>query len=182
VRRVPGQEWVFEANPDFPAALGGRPYLDRLVFRAIPEQTTLITELITGGVDVYLGVQAAQASGLESAANTRLLSSSTLDWVFIGWNGRLPLFDTPEERRALTMAIDRERIRNALLHPGAVVGRSPVTPAHWSFEAADAEAALPYDPAAARELLARVGWADRNGDGILQDAEGHPFRFTLLIP
>src|SRR5690606_26122477 len=33
VRRAPGSEWVFDANPDFPEALGGRPHLDRLVYR-----------------------------------------------------------------------------------------------------------------------------------------------------
>jgi peptide/nickel transport system substrate-binding protein len=38
VRRVPGQEWVFEANADFPDALGGRPYLDRVVWRYIPSR------------------------------------------------------------------------------------------------------------------------------------------------
>jgi peptide/nickel transport system substrate-binding protein len=40
VRRVPGQEWVFEANPGFPASLGGRPYLERLIFRVIPMAPT----------------------------------------------------------------------------------------------------------------------------------------------
>jgi peptide/nickel transport system substrate-binding protein len=182
VRRVPGQEWVFEANPHFPAALGGRPYLDRLVFRSIPEQTTLQTELVTGGIDLYLGVPAAQASHLERVRGVRVLSSSTRDWVFIGWNGRLPFFDTAEKRRALTMAIDREAIRNALLHPDARVGRTSVTPAHWSFDAENPEGTLAHDPAAARELLSLEGWEDRNGDGVLQDATGRPFRFTLLVP
>jgi peptide/nickel transport system substrate-binding protein len=182
VRRVPGQEWVFEANPHFPAALGGRPYLDRLVFRSIPEQTTLQTELVTGGIDLYLGVPAAQASHLERVRGVRVLSSSTRDWVFIGWNGRLPFFDTAEKRRALTMAIDREAIRNALLHPDARVGRTSVTPAHWSFDAENPEGTLAHDPAAARELLSLEGWEDRNGDGVLQDAAGRPFRFTLLVP
>jgi peptide/nickel transport system substrate-binding protein len=182
VRRVPGQEWVFEANPDFPEALGGRPYLDRLVFRAIPEQTTLLTELITGRVDVYLGVPAAQAPQLDRAANLRVISSATRDWTFIGWNGRLPFFDAPEERRALTMAIDRQAIRNAILHPGTAVGRGPVTPAHWSFDPEEPSTQLPHDPGGARELLARAGWVDRDGDGILQDAEGRPFRFDLMVP
>jgi peptide/nickel transport system substrate-binding protein len=53
VRRTPGQEWVFEANSAFPPDLGGRPFLDRLVFRVIPEETILMTELLTGGIDVY---------------------------------------------------------------------------------------------------------------------------------
>ena len=35
-----GQTLTLEANPDFPAALGGRPRLDRVIFRVIPEATT----------------------------------------------------------------------------------------------------------------------------------------------
>jgi peptide/nickel transport system substrate-binding protein len=52
VRRTPGQEWVFEANPDYPEGLGGRPYLDRMVYREIPDHTALLTEVLTGRVDV----------------------------------------------------------------------------------------------------------------------------------
>ena len=48
------ESWSFTANPRFPEELGGRPYVDRYVLRIIPEQTTLLTELLTGGIDVYV--------------------------------------------------------------------------------------------------------------------------------
>ncbi|MGD2216353.1 MAG: ABC transporter substrate-binding protein, partial [Gemmatimonadales bacterium] len=51
-----GDRWVFEANPDFAESLGGRPYLDRLVYRYIPEPTTRLAEVMAGEVDVYLVV------------------------------------------------------------------------------------------------------------------------------
>ncbi len=180
VRRVPNQEWVFEANPEFPPGLGGRPYLDRLVYRVISDQTTLLTETLTGAVDINLAVGAEQASQVEAAPGVELRSSPTAEWVFIAWNARLPMFDTPEERRALTMAIDRQAIVDALLHGHAEVGRSTVTPGHWAFDATDSQ--VPHNVQTARELLAHAGWQDRNGDGILQDEQGQPFRFTLATP
>jgi peptide/nickel transport system substrate-binding protein len=182
VRRTPGQEWVFEANPDFPEALGGRPYLDRLVFRAIPEATTLLIELQTGGVHVYMGVRTPQAPLIAADPNSRLLSAPSPSWAFIAWNSRLPLFETPEVRRALSMGIDRHGIVQALLDRSTVTGRSPVTPVHWAFDAEDPQTSLPHDPEAAKRLLAQAGWTDRNGDGLLEDAQSRPFRFSLLVP
>ena len=179
VRHDAGQAWVFEANPDFPKALGGRPYLDRVIYRFVPEQTTLLTELLTGGVDVYMAANAGQAQRIAASPRTRLVAAQGRQWNWIAWNERRPMFADARVRRALTMAIDRRQIVDALLFGYGEVGRSSVTPAHWSFDTTDVQTLLPYDTAGARRLLAEAGWQDRNGDGVLEDAAGHPFRFTL---
>ncbi|MEX0912573.1 MAG: ABC transporter substrate-binding protein, partial [Gemmatimonadota bacterium] len=88
VNRVDGQSWTFEANPDFPEELGGRPYLDRLVFRSIPEPTTLLTELLTGGIDFLTAPPPQQAQQIESDPSTRLISYMDRAFVSIGWNQR----------------------------------------------------------------------------------------------
>ena len=179
VRRVPGQEWVFEANPEFPAGLGGRPRIDRLVYRNIPEQTTLLTELITGRIDIYTGLNPNQSDQVKNTRNVRLIDHAFRQWVWIAWNTRLPQFSDARVRRALTMAIDRQQIVDALLYGYGEVGRSTVTPAHWSYDNKDPQTLLPYDTAAARRLLTEAGWIDRNNDGVLENAQGVPFRFTL---
>ena len=177
--RTPGQEWVFEANPRFPAALGGRPYLDRVVFRSIPDATTRLTELLTGGVHIAVPVAATDAGRLQPAQGVRAISRPVPNWSFIAWNTRLPMFDTPEERRALTMALNRPQITESVTSGTGVPGRSIVTPFHWAFNASDPRTAVPFNPEAARSLLASAGWRDRNGDGVLEDESGRPFRFTL---
>jgi peptide/nickel transport system substrate-binding protein len=179
VRHVANQEWVFEANPDFPKALGGRPYLDRIVYRNVPEQTTLLTEMLTGKMEVYLSPNPAQTPRIKQTPTLRLNASPFRQWVYIAWNSKLPQFSDARVRRALTMAIDRQKIVDALLFGLADVGRSTVTPAHWSYDANDPRAQLPYDTAGARRLLAEAGWIDRNRDGVLENAQGVPFRFTL---
>jgi len=179
VRHVAGREWVFEANPDFPRALGGRPYLDRVVYRFIPEQTALLTELLTGGVDLYLTANYGQARQITASPRARLDTSPGRQWNWIAWNELRPMFADARVRRALTMAIDRRQIVDAVVLGYGEVGRSPVTPAHWSYDTTDVQTFVPYDTAGARRLLAEAGWMDRDGDGVLEDAAGHPFRFTL---
>ena len=72
VEHVPGQRWVFAANENFPKELGGRPYADRLVYRIIPEATTLMAELLRGNIDYYIAPTADQASQIEASPEARV--------------------------------------------------------------------------------------------------------------
>ncbi len=180
LRRVPGQEWVFEANDDFTDALGGRPYLDRIVYRSIPEQTTLMTELMRGGVDMYLQPLPEQAQRLDGERGIEIRSAPFRQWTYLAFNTRNPLFEDARVRRAIGMAIDREQILDALLYGYGEIGRASSTPGHWSYDPDDQETLLPFDQDRARELLAQAGWQDRQGDGILRNEAGEPFRFTLI--
>jgi peptide/nickel transport system substrate-binding protein len=63
---------VLEANDEFPQALGGRPHLDRIVFRVIPESTTRLTELLTGAIDVNYTVLPDEARRCEQQRGVTL--------------------------------------------------------------------------------------------------------------
>jgi peptide/nickel transport system substrate-binding protein len=176
VRRIPGQEWVFDANPDFPEALGGRPYVDRIVYRYIPEMTTLMTELLTGRIDIYLGPNPNQADHLKSDRGVELLAGFGLQWTYLAFNTRLPIFQDPRTRRAIAMGIDRQQIVDALAYGYGEVGRATLQPVHWAY---DESALIPYDPEGARRLLEEAGWRE-GPDGVLRDGEGRPLRFSVM--
>lgn len=179
VSRKPGESWTFEANFDFPEALGGRPYLDRLVYRAIPEQTTLLAELLTGGVDVYLRPPAEQAERIRRSGVARLLHYPDRVNTHIEWNHRRPPFNDPRVRRALTLAIDREAIVRAVRHGYGEVAHSSVPPVFWQHDPRIGGEMM-YARDRARLLLQEAGYADRDGDGVVESPEGRPFHFTLL--
>jgi peptide/nickel transport system substrate-binding protein len=164
IEHRPGDRWVFEANPDFPAELGGRPYLDRLVYRVIEDPTTRLSELLVGEVDVSISAPPSQVEQIDAAADVHVLTYTTRAYTFINWNERRLLFQDARVRRALTLAINREQIVKAVRHGLGVVAKGPVPPFHWAYHAQLEP--LPYDPEAARALLDSAGWIDRDGDGV----------------
>ncbi|MEN8374527.1 MAG: ABC transporter substrate-binding protein [Gemmatimonadota bacterium] len=169
---------VLEANQDYPVALGGRPNVDRLVYRVIPESTARVAELVSGGVDLAFGYPVsdlAQLSGGLSAVETDARQVS-----FVAWNARRPPLDDQRVRRALSMAIDRREIVTLLRAGHGSVAVSTVPPSHWAFNA-DLRP-VPFDTAGARALLEEAGLADSDGDGVLELADGEPFSIEIKFP
>ena len=170
--------WVFEANPAFPAGLGGRPFVDRYVYRVIPEETTLLTELLTENIDVYIRPAPDQSQTIIDDPNTELRNYTFRDYVLVGWNARRPQLSDARVRRALTMATNREEIVQATLEGYGTVAHSGVPPFHWAYEE-EAIPVLEYDPDAARALLDEAGWRDRDGDGVRESADGTRLSFSI---
>lgn len=168
---APQDRWVFTANPAFPAALGGRPFVDRYIYRIIPEQTTLLTELLTENIDVYIAPRPDQAQAIIDNASTTLLNYTFRNYILVGWNARRPQLSDPRVRRAITMGTNREEIVQAILLGYGTVAHTGVPPFHWAFDAEDLPV-LRYDPAGARALLDQAGWRDRDGDGVRESADG----------
>lgn len=171
--------WVFEANPAFPEELGGRPYLDRVVWRVIKENASQLAELRAGSVDVITMVRAEQLEELERTPGIRTILQPTRRYAVIAWNGKRPPLNDARVRRALAMLIDRQRIVDLLRGGRDRLAASPFPPSHWAHDASLEP--LPYDPAAAAALLAEAGFRDIDGDGILEDPGGKDFTIELKV-
>lgn len=171
------QRIVLEPNPDFPAGLGGPAKAARVVFRIIPEPATLQTELVTGGVHVDIDVQPEQAKQIEQSDQLTLHAFPGRTVYYLGWNNERAPFTDAAVRRAMTLAINREEIIQALLSGYGTGAVGPIPP--WSPLYPEGAEPLPYDPQQAKQLLSGAGWSDSNGDGVL-DKGGKPFRFTLI--
>jgi peptide/nickel transport system substrate-binding protein len=172
------QRLVLEADTAFPAALGGRPQLDRVVFRIIPEATTMVTELLNGSADVIgWTLLPDQARQIEGQRGVELRHFPSREFTYLGWNNQREPFTDARVRRALAMSLNRAQMIEALLQGYGVPAHGMVPP--WSPMYTEAQP-LPYDTAAAKRLLAEAGWTDSNRDGIL-DKGGRPLRFTLLV-
>lgn len=110
-----GKRLVFERNKDyFKDSPKGQPAIGRLVQRTIPEITTMVAELMTGGLDWIYQVPKDQAESLEKVPNVNVLKAETMrvGWIVMdaaGRTGENP-FQKLQVRRAVAHAIDREAI------------------------------------------------------------------------
>ena len=171
---------VFEANPDFPEALGGRPYIDRLVWRGIPDQTAQLTELSTGGADLVLTPPAEQYTTVSTRPGFRGIVRPGRQYANVMWNGRVRPLDDARVRRALTLAIDRQQIIQTLRAGHGEQAIGPIGSFHWAYD--DSLQPLPFNPDSARALLRAAGLTDGNNDTVLELPDGKPFQIEVKIP
>ncbi|MEK7337959.1 MAG: peptide-binding protein [candidate division NC10 bacterium] len=176
------QEWkaqekvVLLASPDYHR---GRPYLDRVLLRIIPDSATIFLELKARNVDMagLTPLQFRRQTDYPAFARFferyRYLSNS---YAYLGFNLKDPRFADRRVRRALAHAIDRREIIEGVLLGLAQEAVGPYKPGTWWYT--DEVQTFPYDPDRAKELLREAGWRDRDGDGILE-RDGKPFRFTI---
>jgi peptide/nickel transport system substrate-binding protein len=154
VAHEPNRRWVFAANHDFPAALGGPPALERLIVVVVDEPATKLAALTAGELD-FAGIQPAHATYVARDSDLAVLSYPLLLTYGIVLNTRRPPFDALAARRRLDVALDRREIVDGYLYGFGVSARSPVPP----------------------DVPGYVPVADDHG---ARPAAGPPLRFELL--
>lgn len=199
---VSGQRVVLERNPYFwKVDKTGRrmPYLDRVVFVILKDQTTIPLRFEAGELDIltprvraedYVRVKKLESSEITVAdigvsMNTTWLAFNQNTGVnpntgkaFVqSWKQRL--FRNREFRQAISYAIDRQGLANTVFSGRGAPMYSFVSPGdkYWHSEEV---MTYPFDAARAREMLDRIGLKDRNGDSFLEDADGHTIEITII--
>ena len=198
---VSGQRVVLERNPYFwkVDSRGQRlPYLDRIVFVIVKDFNTTQSKFQAGEIDVMARVRPqdyALVKRMESAdikVDDIGISYDT-NWVAFNQNTgsnpkthkpfveawKLRLFRDQKFRQAVSYAINREALANTVFSARAVPIYSFVTPGDKTWFSDDIMK-YPYDPDRARRMLAEIGLKDTNGDGFLEDSEGHTVEISLI--
>ena len=161
---------LLEAFDDY---WGGRPNLDSLRFRPIPEATTRIVELETGGIHLMSEVPGEEMERLADEPGIEVDSVTGTNWRVLAMNtDRAPL-DDPNVRKAIAHSIDKERIIETVYPGTSIPAEGPIPPTSWAYDP-DFEGRN-YDVDRAMEYLAESDYPE-GFEATLMISEGEEIR------
>ena len=148
---------ILEKNEDY---FGGTPKWDEVVFRSIPEDSTRVSEVLTGGVDIAVNIPPTDIQRIDSTDGVSVVTGPTQRVMLLALRtgGDGPTAD-PKVREAIDLAIDKKIIVDTLLQGMGTVTRTRVTPGNVGANESLYGVSL-YDKERARELLKEAGYAD----------------------
>jgi peptide/nickel transport system substrate-binding protein len=176
VNWVSGQELILDSNHDY---FEGRPYIDRYIYRIIPDSATMFLELQTGGVDMMglTPIQYTRQTNSKSFKNNfHKFRYPSFAYTYLGFNLKHPFFKDRRVRQAIAYAIDKQEIVDVVLFGLGSVATGPYVPHTWPYNP-DVKR-YEYNPEKAKELLREAGW--KMGSGGILEKDGRPFEFTIL--
>ncbi len=166
-----------------------QPAFDRVVWKIIQNDAATLTEFKNGDIDIY---SARPLDYRELLKDQDLLDRTQHfeyydaqgGYLYVAWNqlrdGQPTRFADPRVRQALTLLTDRARLVEEVFLGYATAANGPFNPLGKQHDPD-----LPiraFDLALAQALLAEAGFVDRDGDGVVESADGEPFRFRLTYP
>ncbi|WP_163972120.1 peptide-binding protein [Oceanobacillus halotolerans] len=172
---VQGQYVKVVANDDY---FQGRPYLDSITYKIVPDKNALLAQYQAGDID-YMRVSQSDMPTVESLIDqgqAQLEKVPDLQYNYIGYNLRNPIFEDKKVRQALTHALDREEILETIVYGDGELSNSPGLPFSWAYN--EDVPVFEYDPEKAKELLSEAGWEDTDGDGI-REKDGTKLSFSI---
>ena len=178
---VPGSNLTLSAFADY--ALG-RPHIDEIDVRFIPDLNTLVTNVLSGAVQFPMG----RGFTLQHALLLRdQWREGKVDYYFRNWVVLSPQFVNPSPalvqslpfRQALLYGTDRQALIDSMQEGIGEIGHVFVRPSAPEYaEVVNSVVRYPYDTRLAGQLIESLGYS-RSGDGIYRDASGERLALEL---
>jgi len=155
----------------------GRPKVDEIRVKFIPDANTLIAHVLAGEVELTLGrnISTGQAVQLRDRWTEGTIDIGSENWIAL-WpqmlNPTPPAVLDVRFRRAILHAIDREELVETIQNGMTHVAHSLVHPSDPLFRAVEGSIVrYEYDPRRAVSLIEGLGYT-RGADGMFRDPSG----------
>lgn len=169
---VTGDRIVLEANEHYKsfapyAENKGKPYLNELVFRDIPQIETQIVAVRSGEANYMLlpGDKAAQFEQQPDFKLHKVPGGTSISYLHFGMdkaaagmNTFRPPFDDIRVRQAVGYAVDAQAIIDHVLYGTAERNPTPMPTGNFGYDPALKRYGFDFDPARAKQLLDDAGW------------------------
>lgn len=171
-----GSHVKFEAATDF---FGGEVKTPNLVFKAINADTTQ-AEFKGGNIDIA-NVEPLRQADIDALTSEGLKTVSYDNYMFtyMGFNLRKESLKDVKVRQAIMYAIDRQSILDNIVEGRGSVVNAPLLPSSWAYPEESELEQYKYDVEKAKSLLKEAGWEDKDGDGIVENANGEKLELTI---
>jgi peptide/nickel transport system substrate-binding protein len=194
---VPAQYVHLVRNPDYwrrDDHAQPLPYLHEQTLRIVPDQNTAYLKFLAGETDIHQP-RPEEVPDLQAQAAARDLTVREVGldtgMLFVSFNRNpahyrqhgttdphLAWFTDLHFLRAIAHGIDKASIVDTVMHGYGEPAVSYLSPENTQFYDRNLQD-YPYDLDRARQLLTEGGYVDRDGDGVIEDRDGHPIEFTL---
>ncbi|TCT09209.1 peptide/nickel transport system substrate-binding protein [Tepidamorphus gemmatus] len=163
----PGVRTVFKPNPGWWDKIEGN--IDEVIFTPIAQDATRVAALLSGEVDLVDPVPVQDIDRVNASANAEALTGPELRTIFLGFNsirdelptsnvkGKNPFRDA-RVRKAFYQAIDIDAIHQKVMRGLSTNSALLISPLLYSRSGEFSR--HPYDPEAAKKLLADAGYPD----------------------
>jgi peptide/nickel transport system substrate-binding protein len=164
----------YGGSPDL--APVGQACAGQVVFRVIPEASTRVSALLAGEVDIITNVPQDLIASLSGNEKVQVKTAAGTQPKWIELNVNKAPFDDVNVRKAMNYAVDKDLIIQQIYGGRAVALPGALSP--FNSLVNKSLSPYPYDTAMATDLLTQAGWADTDGDSIL-DKDGQPLVLTI---
>lgn len=169
-----GEAVVMERNPFY---FRGRPKLERIEVKTVGSEATAFAKMRAGEADLWPLVRPVYYSRVRDLPNTITEVIPGPYFSHLDFNLERPILDDLQIRRALRMALDRQRLRDLVFHGTGTLQDGYAAPGSIGYDAGIPFAR--YDLTAANELLDRDHWR-LGSDGIRMRA-GRRLRLEMVV-
>lgn len=122
---VPNERITLDANPDY---WDGKPAIDRLIFKVVPDSSTRLIQLQTGQIQALDGIDPNSLSIIKADKHLTLLTAPGLNVCYLAFNCQKPPLNSKMVRRFIAAAIHKKDIIDDVYRGAAIVAKNPLPP------------------------------------------------------